>query len=729
MKNDLTIKNISFYRPPITRNQIPEVNPLSLRDICDYLLYDETAKRRTEEIRRTISEGGDPKSLKRDKLDFVTFGGVFDYRSTDKGKLSQMGKTGLLAPSGYVVIDIDHLSQIGRNLGELRTELLRDTEIGLKLLFVSPSGDGLKLVCKTLWEFVDNDSYKSEYLSLIGYLHERYNLPYKDDKRKIEGLDLTPDITRTCFLCHDDTAVLKDDNSVFNSDEHIHTEEEIKSELRGEQTERPKFQRVQTYDSYDIGYRGNLELFKRDTLIPAIFTRISEIFPSMGFVWSGNSWNSPLKLDGSNPKSPRRDKTRILHNYPYRILEQGGETIGVIDYYMQRNGLDFRGAFNELCSICGLTPPTPPQNENNRYNYSFKMKDKEIIKNNEQGSKTGSKYENRYALPVEGGLWTELSKEPEGIKTFYRFGNERDGENLIIPKEGVTMICGLSSHNKSTLLRNLALQIVGTPDDGDVLFFTYEESLRKTKLQLLNTYIGRELSDHRKNLDVIREYARTRSLEGISLKERLNFTNKVSEFDSLLTSGKLRIYSVGDSSLELTEFLREYGQKRPIKAVFVDFIQRLSSGRKENSRTDEMRHIAEDMQDYTKETLTPIIVAAQLNRQTSSPVRMGANNIAESADLTRYAETIVCLWNSAKSEDITDSTFNEDSKEWGRLRSLGFESGTPGTIYAKITKSKEGTSGLEGVFQFYGKTGVIETNDDLPTAKTKDGRIIFDIEE
>lgn len=715
---ELKKKNISFFRPPVTRNQIPEDTPLSLGDIYEYLLHDETARSRTEEIRRTISEGGDPKPLKQGNLSFVTFGGVFDYRSTDKEKLLQMGKTGLISPSGYIVVDIDHISHTGKSLDELRNALLQDSEIGLKLLFVSPSGDGLKLVCKTLWEFVDNDSYKSEYFSLIGYLHERYNLPYRNDKRGIDGLDITSDITRTCFLCHDDNAVLKDDNSVFNSDEHIHTEEEIKSEVRGEQAERPKFQRVQTCDSYDIGYRDKLELFKRDVLIPAIFTRISEIFPSMGFIWGGNSWNSPLKLDGSNPKSPRRDKTRILQNYPYRILEQGGETIGVIDYYMQRNGLDFRGAFNELCKICGLTPPAPPQNENNRYNYSFKMKDEEIIKENEKGSKIDSKYETRYSLPVEGELWTELSKVPEGIKTYYRFGKGREGENLVIPKEGVTMICGLSSHNKSTFLRNLALQMVRTPDEGDVIFFSYEESLTKTKLQLLNTFIGRDLSEYSKNLDVIMEYARTRRLDRIFPSERDTFVKKSSEFNSLLTSGKLRIYAVEDSSLELTCFLKEYGQRRPIKAVFVDFIQRLSSGRKENSRTDEMRHIAEDLQDYTKETLTPVIVAAQLNRQTSSPVRMGANNIAESADLTRYAETIVCLWNSAKSEDVTDNTFNEDSKEWRRLSSLGFVSGTPGAIYAKITKSKEGTSGLEGVFQFYGKTGVIETNDDLPKEET-----------
>ena len=705
-------KAISFYRPPITRNQIPERDALSLEDVYDYLLNDETAKRRTKEIRKTISDGGAPKPLKQNNLDFVTFGGVYDYRSTDETKLKGKNKKGLLSPSGYIVVDIDHVSEIGRDLNELRTELLQDSEIGLRLLFVSPSGDGLKLVCKTLWGFTDNETYKSEYFSLIGYLHETYNLPYRDDKQGIEGLDLTSDITRTCFLCHDDNAVLRDDNSVFNSDSHIHTEDEIKSEIKGEQVERPKYQRVQTSESYDIDYKDKLELFKRDELIPAIFTRVPEIFPSMSFAWSGNSWNSPYKLDGSKPKSPRRDKTRILQNKPFGVLEQGGGAVGVIDYYMQRNGIDFRGAFNELCKICGLTPPAPPENEKNSYNYSFKMKDKKNIVQSEKDAKNAEKIANRYKLPKEGELWEDLARDPQGFFTSYELGQDNP-EPLVIPREGVTMICGLSSHGKSTLLRNLALQYVeDKKTDGDVLFFTLEESERKTRLRLLNTYIGRKLSRGH-NLDRIREYARTRDTQYISNEEKGIFLRKSKEFETFLTTGRLRIYTDLVTSLELTEFLRDFASKRTIKAVFVDYIQRLDSGRKHAEKTEELEKVVEDLQDFTKDTQIPILAAAQLNRLASSPSNMGSNNIAGSADLTRYAETIICLWNSSKPEDITDKNY-ASSEDGIRISKLGFTPGVSGKVYIKVTKNKEGESGIDGVFDFDGNTERI-TSSDLPS--------------
>ena len=592
-------KVISFYRPPITRNQIPERDALSLEDIYNYLLHSKTAKGWTEEIRKTISDGGDPKPLKKSYLDFVTFSGVFDYRSTDESRLKELNKKGLLSPSGYIVVDIDHLSEIGRDLNELRTALLQDSEIGLRLLFVSPSGDGLKLVCKTLWGFTDSDTYESEYLSLIGYLHERYYLPYKDNTH--EGLDVTPDITRSCFLCHDDNAVLKDDNSVFNSDLHIHTEDEINSEIKGNLVERPRYQRVQMSGSYDIGYKDKLELFKRDELIPAIFTRIPEIFPSMSFAWSGNSWNSPYKLDGSKPKSPRRDKTRILQNKPFGVMEQGGEAIGVIDYYMQQNGLDFRGAFNELCKICGLTPPAPPQNENNRYNYSFKMKDKENIIQSEktaQNEEKESKMEKYLRVVTAEDLTTLAKGKREGIETSYEFTRpDEKGELFYLRPGTITMICGKTSQGKSKLLQNLSLQVAEKCNEEEsVLYFTLEEELADILFQFANMEIDKTLSHYNTtNTEQIWRYYKEGDTSQIPTEVKQDFNIGLSRFGNIVFGGKLRVYYPEtndiDSLCNVIEFLC---QKIKVRAVFIDYVQLLydNSGRR-IERREELKNICE----------------------------------------------------------------------------------------------------------------------------------------
>lgn len=709
-------QKFSFFRPPITTNQTPEGESWTLKQVSDYI-SGERAKTRTENLRKT----GDS-SLKKTTLDFVTFGGVFDYRNiSDKDKLSQMNKRGLISPSGLLTIDIDHVSQIGRDLLELELDLLKDRELGLRLIFISPRGDGLKLVCNSLWGVSSPEEYKSEYYSLLGYLHDTHKIPYVikvPGGKDIDILDLTTDITRTCFLCYDPESVLVVEGTEyyspgFNSDEHYYTEDEIREEKdreSGREVRKRETIRPQGVSSSDWGS------FVEGRLLPAMFDRIDEIFPDMNFHLSGGVWKSPLKLDGTPAKTPRRDKSVITSRRPDKILEQGGETLGVIDYYMTKTGLSFPEARKELSRICGLQEEElelrrkTAQDQNNDQIKPRTMQDKETPTGGEKVPEIG-KYARLFELPQKGDLWKELSRDPEGFKTSFYFGEGKDREVLTIPREGVTYICGLSSHFKSTLLRNLALQM--TEDDsqvkGDVLFFSLEESPRKTKLRLLCAYSNSFFNK-------AREYAKSRDLLDISINPdfQRDFISKTDDFESFLTSGKLRLFDYPENVHEIVEFLEMYRERRPIKAVFIDFIQRLKAGRTP-SRTDEMRVIAETLQNFSKRQIgerklpgepIPVIVAAQLNRQTPSPIRMGANNIAESADLTRYAETIICLWGSQKTEDVTDVTF-PGSKEESRLRELGFTLGTPGTIYAKITKNKEGESGLEGILNVEGGSGRI----------------------
>ena len=71
-----------------------------------------------------------------------------------------------------------------------------------------------------------------------------------------------------------------------------------------------------------------------------------------------------------------------------------------------------------------------------------------------------------------------------------------------------------TSHGKSTLLQNIALQIAKAEGEGTTLYFTFEEDGDSVTLQLLNKYIGEELcknysSSHSNNLRAITHYFRT----------------------------------------------------------------------------------------------------------------------------------------------------------------------------------------------------------------------------
>ena len=207
MKRDV----FSAYNPPISSAYLP-VETLSLDDVWERIT-DNTLKGQTDYLRSLLSQNN-TEEYKRQKgkiLPSVTFGGVFDYRSTDKTKLSEEGKVGLLQSSGLVIIDIDHLSELGYSLDDLKERLSQDKESGVRLVFVSPSGDGLKVVCKVSSTIKDKDSYKEVYNSLRYYINSRYG----------EIVDKSgSDISRLCLLCQDKTARIVDSEDVFRPDLH-----------------------------------------------------------------------------------------------------------------------------------------------------------------------------------------------------------------------------------------------------------------------------------------------------------------------------------------------------------------------------------------------------------------------------------------------------------------------------------------------------------------------------
>ena len=106
--------------------------------------------------------------------------------------------------------------------------------------------------------------------------------------------------------------------------------------------------------------------FIDNSLKPAIYSSLSRVFPEMDFKSCRDGWESHLGLFGREPRSQRRDKCKVTKKMPYRILEQGGESVEIIDYYMKSNRLTSRDdAIKDICKILGLTPP--PMQESPQY--------------------------------------------------------------------------------------------------------------------------------------------------------------------------------------------------------------------------------------------------------------------------------------------------------------------------------------------------------------------------
>jgi len=100
-------------------------------------------------------------------------------------------------------------------------------------------------------------------------------------------------------------------------------------------------------------------------IYPLIFEKADVAFPELQLVRVGDGWQSPLKLDGSQPKQRRKDKTVMTAQYPGNLLEQGGERLSLFDYIQRRDGLDNKATIEALKALAGIdgtyTPPPRKQ--------------------------------------------------------------------------------------------------------------------------------------------------------------------------------------------------------------------------------------------------------------------------------------------------------------------------------------------------------------------------------
>lgn len=93
------------------------------------------------------------------------------------------------------VIDIDHLSDKGLVMEDLRTQLMADKRV--MMCFTSPGGDGLKLIFKLSERCYDSALYKTFYQLFAERFSALYHLEQAVDLR-------TCDVARACFMSHDE---------------------------------------------------------------------------------------------------------------------------------------------------------------------------------------------------------------------------------------------------------------------------------------------------------------------------------------------------------------------------------------------------------------------------------------------------------------------------------------------------------------------------------------------
>lgn len=219
-------RKMSFFLPPISpvkdergRTVKPATlvpsKEITLREVWKLITGSERLRQLTEKAREAVrcDEESMYRTLKQSTLPYVTPAGVFSYRRSDR----------LITPSGLVVLDIDHLGS-DEETEDMRRALFRDSFLMPELVFMSPSGRGIKaFVPYDLHRLPDVKQNAAECVTwLMTYVTLMYGTgtgesnpqqqasPKKEnDARK--GVDISgKDLVRSCFLSYDEGALMRE---------------------------------------------------------------------------------------------------------------------------------------------------------------------------------------------------------------------------------------------------------------------------------------------------------------------------------------------------------------------------------------------------------------------------------------------------------------------------------------------------------------------------------------
>lgn len=170
---EIEVPVFSVFKHPVS-NIFPE-KEISLIEV--YLAIKSTIYKDRTNYLRSLKDKDQIRKYKAAEFDYVTFSGTFTRRN-DKA---------LVKHSGLLTIDFDHIS----NIPELKVKLLNDEYFETELLFVSPSGEGLKWIIAI---DLNECSHQEWFQAVSNYIKSSYQLEVDQSGK---------DISRACFLPYD----------------------------------------------------------------------------------------------------------------------------------------------------------------------------------------------------------------------------------------------------------------------------------------------------------------------------------------------------------------------------------------------------------------------------------------------------------------------------------------------------------------------------------------------
>jgi replicative DNA helicase len=207
----------------------------------------------------------------------------------------------------------------------------------------------------------------------------------------------------------------------------------------------------------------------------------------------------------------------------------------------------------------------------------------------------------------------------------------------------------------------------------DVLFF----SLEMDKASLLNRVVAGELGIPLESIE-----------RGLLLPE---WQGAIGDLIRTVES-KLMISDRGGQTIgQIRAYVNSVLLKRPVKAIFVDYLQLIQAANPKAPKYEQISQISMDLKNLAKEFGVPIVALAQLNRRIDGKPdeRPTAGDLRDSGQIEQDADVIIMLSRKQSEEDIIEDT-KISRGESAKLFSFGQKS----LITLDVVKNRHGATGF-----------------------------------
>lgn len=336
----------------------------------------------------------------------------------------------------------------------------------------------------------------------------------------------------------------------------------------------------------------------------------------------------------------------------------------------------------------------------------------------------------------------DIENSNDGLKTGFW---ELD-QHVSIQPSSLTFIAGRPSHGKTTMMINILKNMINDNPDKSFLFYSYEETRSDILIKIilsiaddetLDTQLQKEEKYEKKKganlrqraLNQFKRYALCAKEDTngkiFTLNSTLDAASK--KVQELVDNRRLQIMTPKSSTESLSAAIIERcisctksKDTKPIAAVFIDYIQKLSTEEERTNRQQEVQRICQTLLTTTldKRMAIPIILGAQVNREVKSLDTFNLSNMREAGDIEQDANLVLGIWNEQAGEldDLlaqkakSDINTEELDRRINKLKNP--LPNTPINLQIKVLKNRNGQNNMLFKLDGYLDRYLIKNKDD-----------------